>query len=46
MNAGWLAVALATVVLAIGGYAVLITLRERHLERRINDLESNPDDRA
>ena len=43
MNAGWLAVALAAVVLGIAGYATLIVLRQRRLERKISDLESNPD---
>ena len=46
MNGGWLAIALAAVVLGIAGYAALLALRERQLERKINDLESNPDNRV
>ena len=39
MNTEWLVVALAAVVLGIGGYAVLVATRRRKLERRLAELE-------
>ncbi len=43
MNAGWLALALAAVVVAIGGYAAYVSLRRRKLQQRIAALESDRD---
>ena len=41
MNAGWLALALAAVVLGIGGYTALVMARSRRLERRREELDSD-----
>ena len=41
MNAGWLALALVVVAVAIGGYALLVSLRQRKLERRLAELQSD-----
>ena len=43
MNAGWLALALALVVLGIGGYTAYVLTRRRKLEDRIRELESGSD---
>lgn len=43
MNAGWLALALAAVIVAIGGYTAYVSLRRRKLDRRIAELESDRD---
>ena len=40
MNAGWLALALVVVVVAVGGYALLLGTRQRRLRRRIEELET------
>ena len=46
MNAGWLALALAVVVLGIGGYTLLVSARERKTKRRIEQLEGKSADRS
>ncbi len=46
MNAGWLALALALVVLGIGGYAFFVGVRERKVRRRIEELERRAIDRS
>lgn len=43
MNAGWLALALAAVVVAIGAYTAYLGFRRRRLEERITELESDRD---
>ena len=39
---GWLAIALVTVWVAIGGYAATLVVRQRRIERRLDDL-TRPD---
>lgn len=40
MNAGWLALALVIVAVAVGGYALLLGIRYRKLQRRVEELGS------
>ena len=46
MNAGWLALALAAVVLGIGGYTAFLLSRRHKLQERIEQLESSADSGA
>jgi CcmD family protein len=40
-DVAWLAVAFAAVWIGIGAYAVSLVVRQRRLERRVDDLESS-----
>ena len=42
---GWLAIALVTVWVAIGGYAATLGVRQRRIERRLDDLARRDADR-
>jgi CcmD family protein len=42
---GWLAIALVTVWVAIGGYAATLVVRQRRIERRLDDLARRDADR-
>ncbi len=46
MNAGWLALALAAVVIGIAGYTAFVLGRRRRLTSRIRELESDTDRRV
>ena len=42
---GWLAIALVTVWIAIGGYAATLVVRQRRIERRLDALARRDADR-
>jgi CcmD family protein len=46
VNAGWLALALAAVIVGIGGYIAAISARRRKLERRLSELESSANNKS